>query len=50
MIFHKKRFVQTNKLDTKFDYYYMLTPKSNINLTLEIRIHIKILIHLFFNC
>ena len=30
----QKRFVQTNKLDTKFDYYYMLTPKSNINLTL----------------
>ena len=30
----QKRFVQTNKLDSKFDYYYMLTPKSNINLTL----------------
>ncbi|MBE9576113.1 carboxypeptidase-like regulatory domain-containing protein [Flavobacterium proteolyticum] len=30
----QKRFVQTNKVDTKFDYYYMLTPKSNINLTL----------------
>ncbi|TBX70565.1 carboxypeptidase-like regulatory domain-containing protein [Flavobacterium silvisoli] len=28
------RFVKTNKLDTKLDYYYMLTPKSNINLTL----------------
>ncbi len=24
----------TNKLDAKFDYYYLLTPKSNINLTL----------------
>jgi hypothetical protein len=30
----QNRFVQTNKVDTKFDYYYMLTPKSNINLTL----------------
>lgn len=30
----QKRFVQTNKLDAKFDYYYMVTPKSNINLTL----------------
>lgn len=28
------RFVKTNKVDAKFDYYYMLTPKSNINLTL----------------
>ena len=24
----------TNKLDAKFDYYYLLTPKSNINLSL----------------
>ena len=31
---NQKRFVTTNKLDTKFDYYYMVTPKSNINLTL----------------
>ena len=30
----QNRFVQTNKVDSKFDYYYMLTPKSNINLTL----------------
>lgn len=30
----QNRFVQTNKVDTKFDYYYMVTPKSNINLTL----------------
>ena len=30
----QKRFVQTNKIDTKLDYYYMLTPKSNINITL----------------
>lgn len=30
----QNRFVQTNKVDTKFDYYYMLTPKSNVNLTL----------------
>jgi hypothetical protein len=28
------RYVRTNKLDVKADYYYMLTPKSNINLTL----------------
>lgn len=30
----QERFVKTNKLDVKFDYYYMVTPKSNINLTL----------------
>ncbi|MDP3312893.1 TonB-dependent receptor [Lutibacter sp.] len=29
---HKK--LSTNKLDAKFDYYYLLTPKSNINVTL----------------
>lgn len=27
----QNRFVKTNKTDTKFDYYYMVTPKSNIN-------------------
>ena len=27
------RFVKTNKTDAKLDYYYMLTPKSNINIT-----------------
>ncbi|MEP7094874.1 MAG: TonB-dependent receptor, partial [Flavobacterium sp.] len=27
-------FVKTNKLDAKLDYYYMVTPKSNINITL----------------
>jgi hypothetical protein len=26
--------LSTNKLDAKIDYYYLLTPKSNINLTL----------------
>jgi len=26
--------ITTNKLDAKLDYYYLLTPKSNINLTL----------------
>ena len=31
---NQRRFVKTNKLDSKFDYYYMVTPKSNINLTL----------------
>lgn len=30
----QKRFVQTNKIDAKLDCYYMLTPKSNINITL----------------
>jgi len=29
----QNRFVKTNKIDGKFDYYYMVTPKSNINLT-----------------
>ena len=31
---NQKRFVKTNKLDAKLDYYYMVTPKSNINITL----------------
>jgi len=31
---NQNRFVKTNKLDTKLDYYYMVTPKSNINVTL----------------
>lgn len=31
---NQTRFVKTNKLDTKLDYYYMLTAKSNINVTL----------------
>ena len=31
---NQKRFVKTNKFDAKADYYYMLTPKANINLTL----------------
>ncbi len=30
---NQSRFVKTNKLDAKLDYYYMLTPKSNINVT-----------------
>ena len=30
---NQNRFVKTNKLDAKLDYYYMLTPKSNINVT-----------------
>jgi hypothetical protein len=29
----QNRFVKTNKTDAKFDYYYMVTPKSNINVT-----------------
>jgi hypothetical protein len=31
---NQSRFVKTNKIDSKLDYYYVLTPKSNINLTL----------------
>jgi hypothetical protein len=31
---NQNRFVKTNKIDAKLDYYYMVTPKSNINLTL----------------
>jgi hypothetical protein len=31
---NQERFVTTSKLDAKLDYYYMLTPKSNINITL----------------
>jgi hypothetical protein len=30
---NQNRFVKTNKTDVKFDYYYMITPKSNINVT-----------------
>lgn len=30
---NQNRFVKTNKIDAKVDYYYMLTNKSNINLT-----------------
>lgn len=31
---NQKRFVTTNKIDAKADWYYMLTPKANINITL----------------
>ena len=31
---NQNRFVKTNKIDSKFDYYYMVTPKSNFNVTL----------------
>ncbi len=31
---NQQRFIKTNKIDAKFDYYYMLTPKSNINITI----------------
>ena len=30
---NQDRFVKTNKIDVKLDYYYMVTPKSNINIT-----------------
>ena len=30
---NQNRFIKTNKTDFKFDYYYMVTPKSNINVT-----------------
>lgn len=32
--YNQDRFVKTNKIDAKLDYYYMVTPKSNINITL----------------
>lgn len=31
---NQNRFIKTNKTDLKLDYYYMLTSKSNINITL----------------
>ncbi|HEY0091948.1 MAG TPA: carboxypeptidase-like regulatory domain-containing protein, partial [Flavobacterium sp.] len=31
---NQSKFVTTNKVDSKIDYYYMVTPKSNINVTL----------------
>ena len=31
---NQNRFVKTNKTDAKFDYYYMVTPKNNINVTI----------------
>ncbi|MBP6182466.1 carboxypeptidase regulatory-like domain-containing protein [Flavobacterium sp.] len=31
---NQNRFVKTNKIDAKLDYYYMITPKSNINVTI----------------
>lgn len=30
---NQNRFVKTNKTDAKLDYYYSLTPKSNLNIT-----------------
>lgn len=30
---NQNRIVTTNKIDTKLDYYYVLTPKSNLNIT-----------------
>lgn len=32
--YNQKRVVKTNKVDAKVDYYYMVTPKANLNLTL----------------
>ncbi len=31
---NQNRFIKTNKIDAKLDYYYMVTPKSNLNITL----------------
>lgn len=31
---NQERFIKTNKLDGKLDYYYLLTPKSHLNFTL----------------
>lgn len=30
----QSRFIKTNKLDSRLDYYYVLTPKTNLNFTL----------------
>lgn len=30
----QRRFIKTNKLDSRLDYYYVLTPKVNLNFTL----------------
>jgi hypothetical protein len=30
----QSRFIKTNKLDSRLDYYYVLTPKINLNFTL----------------
>lgn len=35
-IINQERFVKTNKVDAKLDYYYVVTPKSNLNVTLGI--------------
>jgi len=32
-IINQQRFIKTNKFDGKLDYYYVLTPKSNLNFT-----------------
>lgn len=32
--YNQNRFVKTQKVDAKLDYYYLLTPKSNLNITL----------------
>lgn len=32
-VINQQRFVRTNKIDAKLDYYYVLTPKSNLNFT-----------------
>jgi len=32
--FNQNRFVKTNKVDAKLDYYYMVSNKSNINVTI----------------
>jgi hypothetical protein len=36
---NQNRFVKTNKLDVKADYYYSLTAKSNLNLTVGTPTH-----------
>lgn len=32
-VVNQQRFIRTNKIDGKLDYYYVLTPKSNLNFT-----------------
>jgi hypothetical protein len=40
---NQNRFVKTNKLDVKADYYYSLTAKSNLNLTVGTPTLIKVI-------
>ncbi|MET3011713.1 carboxypeptidase regulatory-like domain-containing protein [Flavobacterium psychrophilum] len=45
---NQNRFIKTNKTDSKLDYYDMLTPKSNINITLGNTYSYQSLTQIFF--